>query len=218
MTKRENLKILIIDDHLLFAEGIKAILTNLTDVENIDFVTDSAQYIRQIEHQTHYDIIVLDLQMPGVDGMSVIEKALEYNQEIRILIVSATQDVSILRTAISKGVRGFVSKNSPAPIILKAVKDIVAGKRFIDPQFPNIADIDGELPDKHLFNIPPRTLEVLRQMAKGHSNKLIAELMSITEATVKWHVSRLFEQLSVKNRTSCIAKAAQLGLIKIGTQ
>lgn len=209
-------RILIIDDHLLFAEGIKAILSSLTDAANIHLITDPAHFVRQLDHQQQYDLVVVDLQMPGVDGMSIIDKAVAHNPDIRILIVSATQDIGVLQKAISKGARGFVSKISPAPVILDAVKQVIKGGHFHDPHFPNIAHAALNELSGNVFNIPPRTLEVLQQVAKGHSNKLIAELLSITEATVKWHVSQLFELLSVKSRTSCIARAAQLGLINIG--
>lgn len=214
--RNTQFKILIIDDHLLFAEGLKAILQTITSSDNIDLITDTAQFVRQIEHQKSYDLVILDLQMPGVGGLAVIDKTLEHNKDTRILVVSATQDINVIQLAISKGAQGFVSKSSQAPIILDAVKKVASGEHFFDPQFSNIVSPVITTTDKTELNIPPRTLEVLQQVAQGHSNKMIAELLSITEATVKWHVTQLFSLLTVKNRTSCITKAAQLGLINLG--
>jgi DNA-binding NarL/FixJ family response regulator len=115
--------------------------------------------------------------------------------------------------AILAGAKGFVSKSSKPTILLNAACELLKGKQFLDPNLLCTSTIPEFSTTDMREVIPPRTKQVLEFMAKGHSNKSIANYLSITEATVKWHVSRLFDILKVNNRTTCVTKAISYGLI-----
>lgn len=207
-------KILLIDDHLLFAEGLKAQLVTITAGDYISILNDGSQFVRQLAYTQDYDLYIFDLSMPNVDGIVLIRKLIEHNPQSKILIISATNDHKLADEALALGAKGFVTKAASPEIMLDGVRAILSGRQYLDPSLNTLAQY--RTPDPTASpGIPPRTREVLKHMANGHTNKSIADLLSITEATVKWHISRLFEVLEVNNRTACVAKAARLGLVDI---
>ena len=207
-------KILLIDDHLLFAEGLKAQLVKLTSADNIAILSDGRQFVRQLAFTESHDLYIFDLSMPTIDGFDLIKKLIAHNPQAKILIISAASDHQLADQAVELGAKGFVSKAASPDTMLEGVRAILGGGEFFDPGLHKLSKHSATNSDDGL-TIPPRTKEVLKHMAKGHANKSIADLLSITEATVKWHVSRLFELFDVNNRTACVAKAARLGLVEI---
>ena len=119
--------------------------------------------------------------------------------------------------ALEKGARGYLSKAAASSLMLDAVKEVISGQIYLDPAIPRIPGNEGPSPESNANVIPPRTLEVLKLIAKGHSNKRVADLLSISESTVKWHVTKLFSAMEVSNRTACVQKAARIGLIEAQT-
>lgn len=207
-------RILLIDDHLLFAEGLKAQLVTITSGDCISILNDGSQFIRQLAHTEDYDLYIFDMSMPNVDGIVLVRKLIEHNPQARILIISATNDRRLADEILALGAKGFVTKAASPKIMLDGVRALLGGRQYLDPCLNTLAEY--QTPDLPAGpGIPPRTREVLKHMANGHTNKSIADLLSITEATVKWHISRLFELLEVNNRTACVAKAARLGLVDI---
>ena len=137
-------------------------------------------------------------------------------------MVSASLDNKLANTVLESGALGYLGKNANPDAMIRAAKSVLAGENYLDDNLPRI--ILNEHGDKSLRRnstdntsntIPPRTLEVLSLMSRGHSNKDIANFLDISEATVKWHVSRLFEVFNAKNRTACVAKAARGGFVEV---
>lgn len=217
-------KILLIDDHLLFAEGLKAQLTSLTAAENISILNDGSQFVRQLAFNETFSLYIFDLSMPNIDGFDLIRKLVAHNPDARILIVSAASDHKLALEALALGALGFVSKSASPETMREGVKAVLTGEQYLDPSLNALGQVlspfslsgsSSTSTSSKDSSIPPRTLEVLKHMANGHTNKSIADLLTVTEPTVKWHVSRLFELFEVNNRTACVAKAARLGLVDI---
>jgi len=209
----EHPRIVLIDDHLLFAEGLRAQLREITPENHVDIVGEAGRFVRNLAMLPRVDLIIADLHMPDVNGVELISRIHQHNEKIPILIVSANHDLRVIETAIEAGAYGYVSKASSVTVMLEAVRSLLDGHRFMDPSLPGKV-VDDQNPDAASKpSIPPRTLQVLEHMAKGMSNKAIADLLGISEATVKWHITRLFSTLAVRNRTSCVNKALQFGLI-----
>jgi DNA-binding NarL/FixJ family response regulator len=207
----DRLHILIIDDHLLFAEGLKIQLQDVAKDVVVDVITSAAEAIHRLERKNNYDLIIVDINMPEMSGFEVLSIFQAKAITTCVLVVSASNDRLSAERAFSAGALGYLSKNSSPQEMCDAVIAVARGDKYIDPSIPRIQEIDDSASLGH--SIPPRTVEVLNLMARGHSNKVIANLLDISEATVKWHISRLFEILVVKNRTACVNKALSAGLI-----
>jgi len=207
------MNILILDDHLLFAEGIKAYFKKRIPTINIEINTEASTCVRQLERKNDFDLILLDLTMPDISGFELI-KALRSKQiNTPILVISACSDLNDIERALALGANGFLSKSTQSETLIDAVREVASGGQYLNAGRTTKSTTNSLPMPKDAKGIPPRTAEVLQLIAKGHSNKIIGNLLSISEPTVKWHVSRLFEHLNVKNRTSCVAQATRYGLI-----
>jgi DNA-binding NarL/FixJ family response regulator len=207
------LKILILDDHLLFAEGLKAQLSNLAKSIDISIYADAAKYLRKVGIASSFDLIIVDLFMPDIHGIELISALRSRGTDTPILVISAATDINIIDDAFNKGANGFISKSTSPDTMLDAARQLLAGENYLDPNIPKTSKLLSKNISNDLKLISPRTSEVLQLLAKGQANKVIGDILNISEATVKWHVTQLFEILKVKNRTSCVAKAAKFGLI-----
>ena len=209
-----TLKILVIDDHLLFAEGIKSQLEKMPGKVEVVIATEGSKCMALASREPRFDVIILDLYMPDIDGFELMAALASNGVTTPVLMITAETDVNIAMRALENGARGYVSKEAASSCMRDAIAAVRRGEVYLDPAIPRIPGHDGASPQSSPTIIPPRTLEVLQLIAKGHSNKRVASLLNISEATVKWHVSRLFEVMDVKNRTACVAKASRIGLIQ----
>ena len=208
------LKILVIDDHLLFAEGIKSQLEKMPRKVEVQIATEGSKCVALASRDPPFDLIILDLYMPDIDGFELMTAFTQNGITTPVLMITAETDVNIAMRALERRARGYVSKEAAASCMREAVTEVCSGNVYLDPAIPRIPGNEGPSPQSSVTIIPPRTLEVLQLIAKGHSNKRVAALLNISEATVKWHVSRLFEAMDVSNRTACVAKASRIGLIE----
>lgn len=206
-----RLHILIIDDHLLFAEGLKIQLNDVAKEVVVEVITSAAKAIHRLERENDFDLIVVDINMPDMSGFEVLSILQAKGITTHVLVVSSNNDRLSVEAAFAAGALGFLSKSSSPQEMCEAVITVAGGGKYIDSSIPRIQKLDDSVSVSH--SIPPRTMEVLDLMSRGHSNKVIASLLDISEATVKWHISRLFEVLVVKNRTACVNKALSAGLI-----
>ncbi len=222
MHKSQSRKILIIDDHLLFAEGLKAQLKALPGNIKIVINTNGKNALSLLRTRPDFHLIILDLSMPELDGRKVLSVLSRRKIGCPILVITAHLDHLVAKEVIKLGASGYLGKNASPKLMIEAAKQVLAGRVYVDPNLPKVVlrnqDSRGsENPEcsNSPRGIPPRTLEVLNLMARGHSNKSIANVLTISEATVKWHVSRLFEVFEVQNRTACVAKAARGKFVEI---
>ncbi len=208
-----SLKILILDDHLLFAEGLKAQLSNLAGAVDISIYADAAKYLRKVDIASSFDLIIVDLFMPDIHGIELISALRNRGAQTPILVISSATDINIIDDAFTMGANGFVSKSTSPETMLYAARQLLAGENYLDPSIPQTSKVLNKSINKDPKLISPRTSEVLQLLAKGQANKVIGDILNISEATVKWHVTKLFEIMKVNNRTACVAKAAKCGLI-----
>lgn len=222
------MKILIADDHELFLQGLEFVLkTNYPDVQ-IYTASDYNQIFEQLQKNTSFDLIITDLAMPGANWLEALIKIHEHVRETPIIVISAVFDRGILQKTIEAGVSGYIPKSSPNQLMLSAINLVMAGGVYIPHELmENSVDnqeINQELkkleemskPQKsdNVKKLTPRQVEVIKGIARGLPNKLIAYELGLTEGTVKVHITVILKVLGVTNRTAAVMEAVKNGYLK----
>lgn len=212
------MRVLLVDDHPLFTEGVVGTLLHagydVVDVAvngraGIDLLTTSPDA---------YDIALIDLTMPEMDGIEMLDVLGRERIAIPAVVLSATEDITSIALALRKGAFGFIPKSHNKRQLLAALAQITAGEVYMPEQIrEQIEHMDPKQFDElegELNTLSRRQLEVLLCIRQGMSNKKIAGTLYLSPSTVKYHLTSLFELLDASNRTECIGKAISLGLIE----
>ncbi len=217
------MKILIADDHELFLKGLELILSNLDKQVDISLAHNYTEIFDILKKQKKFDLIVTDLAMPGANWLDAIKHIHEQLPETPIIILSAVFDKEIVQKTIELGAAGYIPKTSSNAIIMSAVRLVLSGGAYIPPellnnslknQYADLEQIDPEFENKdNKVSLTPRQIDVLKLIAKGCSNKIIAHELGLTEGTVKLHVTAILKILNVYNRTGAVVEATKKGII-----
>ncbi len=211
------MRILIADDHPIVREGLATVLSLEEDIEVVGQASNGLEAVSQAS-RLRPDIILMDLQMPGMDGVEAIEKIKEADPDTRILIPTTYETDDYIFRGIEAGARAYLLKDSPPSEVIKAIWAIHKGESVIEPKVATrLLDRLNTLSKARdpASDLSPRELEVLQLMAEGAVNKEIAARLFIGESTVKTHIIHLFNKLRVKHRTEAVAEAARRGIIKL---
>jgi DNA-binding NarL/FixJ family response regulator len=204
------MKLLIADDHGLFRLGLKAAIEQKIVGAEVLEVDDAKSAMELMEREKDLSLALLDIDIPGNEGLSFIYSTLERYPDIKVCVISGNQDPAIISAVMEKGVKGFIPKASSTEIIFSAIQIILAGSQY----FPmEILNKSGPKTNKSLSRLTTRQLDVLKAMANGQANKQIADNLHISVGTVKTHITAIFEELMVNNRTQAINAARDKGLI-----
>ena len=214
------MKILLVDDHALFREGLKHLLTSLDAELELDEADDCERALA-LSARSAYDMVLLDLKIPGVQGLDALEALRRTRPETPVVVVSGEDDPRVIRAAIERGAMGYVPKASTPEIMIQALRLVLANGVYLPPGVVDLAIPKGApLPEllrggageTQLPGLTPRQMDVLRCVIQGKANKVIARELDISEATVKAHLSSVLRALGVNNRTEAVYAAAKLGL------
>ena len=218
-----KLRILIIDDHPLFMDGISLVLKQLAARVEITKAETISAALALLNRQSDYDLILLDLSLPGLDGFSFLHRFSAEEFCIPVIVVSAEQQLGLIRQALEANVMGFIPKAYSADRMLIAIKQVLEGELFVPDDIKLLLGRTANSEHSSQLSAPvinsgisTKQYEVLKLIAKGYSNQTIAELLNRTEHTVKSHVAALFQILMVKSRTECVEAARKRGLLKAG--
>jgi DNA-binding NarL/FixJ family response regulator len=210
------IRILVVDDHPVVREGLVAILDAQDDMTVVGEAGDGSQAIA-IYKAAKPDVVLMDLAMPGTDGVQAIEGMRDFDPDARVVVLTAYDtDERILR-AVEAGARGYLLKGAPRDDIFRAVRVVNLGGSLLEPAVAGkllnrVGDIlRGEGVEEELT---PREQDVLNLMARGFRNKEIAFELHITERTVKFHANAIYRKLDVGGRTEAVSKALQKGMVK----
>ena len=204
------MKILVIDDHGLFREGLCHVLNELDAAMQILEAADFDRAWNYVNTNPDLDLVLLDLQMPGKDGFSALDSFTKHYPAIPVVIVSASNQRSDVQRALDAGAMGFIPKESTSKIMLGALRLILDGGIYVPS---NLSQHElTTVTDANKHGLTPRQLDVLLFLAQGCSNKEIAARMSLAEATVKMHITAIMKALGVTNRTQAAMAAEKLGL------
>lgn len=211
------MRILLADDHALFREGMKHILSELDEIKEIVEADSYTQAIQVIDAGPAFDLALVDLAMPGLDNFSGLEAVCEKIGEAPVVVVSAMEGGSEIRQAMDCGASGYIPKTLDSNVVVSALKLVFSGGVYLPPNVLNGDDSDSRPRGRGRSGggkarLTPRQHDVLDLMAKGFSNKEIARKLDLAEGTVKLHVTALLKALEANNRTQAVIKAASLGL------
>ncbi|MGZ8256259.1 MAG: response regulator [Gallionella sp.] len=216
------MKILLVDDHNLFREGMRYVLQQLQDGIEIIEASNFVDALKQADLNPELDLTLMDLNMPGSEGAVSIKFFHQRYPHIPLVVISGEDSRHLMERVMSAGAMGFVCKSSTAPVMLSALNLVLAGGVYVPPQLlqqPNHEDAPLlEARDKRSihtneYGLTARQMQVLKHLAEGQSNKEIARDINLAEGTVKIHVAALYQTLRVNSRMEAVRVASQLGLI-----
>ena len=209
MSNEVRIRVLSVDDHPLLSEGIATMINSQPDMQLISQASSGSEAIEQYR-QHRPDVTLMDLRLPdlsGIDAMIAIRT--EFPEARVVMLTTFEGDVEIQR-ALQAGARGYLLKNMPPSEILDVIRHVHAGKKRVPAQVA--AQIAEHMSDEDLT---AREVEVLRKIAGGNRNKDIAEILFISEETVKVHIKHIMDKLGAKDRTQAIAIAVRRGIIEL---
>ena len=208
-----HIKIALIDDHTLFRSGIKALLSRQTDFEVIGEAADGLSGVKLVA-QTRPDIVLLDLDMPVMNGREALAQILSAHPEQTVVMLTVSEDSDDLTECMRLGARGFLLKNINADFLLDSIRKAVDGDNVFSPEMTARlvqSLISPAAPPKNnaLSSLTPRELEILGYLAAGHSNKVIARRLDLAESTIKVHVQNILRKLELSSRVQAAVYAVQ---------
>jgi DNA-binding NarL/FixJ family response regulator len=192
--------VLLVDDHQMVRTGLATLLGSTEDIRVVAQAGDGDQAVAEAA-RTYPDVVLMDLSMPGVDGVEATRRILEDQPEVKVVVLTSFSDRGRVGDALKAGAVGYLLKDCEPADLLAAVRSAAAGHVPLDPRVAGVL-----LPDSGATRpedaMSPRELEVLRLVAQGLANKQIGRRLGISERTVKAHLGRVFRQLDVADRTS----------------
>jgi DNA-binding NarL/FixJ family response regulator len=212
------INVMIADDHSMVREGIKQILELDGDIK-VNAEAGSGKECIDILDENRTDVLLLDINMPNMNGLQVLQYLREKKSNVKVLILTIHNEVEYLVRAVEIGVNGYVLKDSDSSVLKKAIFTVDRGETFIQPELTPL--LKKRLEDKNTSSkkfddiLTRREVEVLKLLAEGLFNKEIAYTLSISEKTVKNHVSNIFKKINVSDRTQAAVYAIKNNLVDI---
>jgi two-component system nitrate/nitrite response regulator NarL len=209
---QQSIRILVIDDHPMFREGVSRSLSEEADLEVCGEGASAGDAVR-LDREMRPDVILLDLSMPG-GGLNALRMILDQSPEAKVVVLTASEADEDVLQALRTGARGYVLKGVGASTLIEIVRGVMVGESYVSPTLAAriLAELRPGLPLKSfgapdaqemdpLSNLTRREEEILRFVAAGNSNKEVARRLDLQEKTIKHHMTRILQKLNVRNRT-----------------
>lgn len=216
------MRILLIDDHTLFREALLHVLKQFDSAAVVIEAATAREAIRLAAHYHDLDLILLDLSLPGLNGLSALPELHGLRPAVPLVILSASEDSVAVRQALDAGAMGYIPKSSSSHEMITALRLVLAGEIYVPPAMLAALETLETAPSPStpppleeggVEGLTPRQVEVLRLMAQGLSNKGICRRLNVAEGTVKLHVTAIMRALNTCNRTQAVIEATRRGMI-----
>jgi DNA-binding NarL/FixJ family response regulator len=220
-----SIRLLLADDQPLMRTGFRMILEETDDIDIVGEARDGTEAVR-LTKELNPDVILMDVRMPGVDGIEATRQIVARDRAARVLILTTFDQDEYAFSALRVGASGFVLKDVPVDELARAIRSVASGdavvspritRRLLDVYATQLPDLSDDAPDPvpaALNQLTPREQEVLLAVATGLSNTEIAEKLVVTEATVKTHVGSILAKLDLRNRVQAVIFAYDIGLVR----
>jgi DNA-binding NarL/FixJ family response regulator len=211
-----KIKVLIVDDHAIMRDGIRALLSVNDDIEVVGEASEGKEAIKKVD-QLKPDVIVMDIAMPGMDGMEATRLMVKGNSRIKVLILTQHDNKEYILSAIKAGAAGFVPKRAMGSELVSAIRAVSRGDSVLYPSVASalIEDYRQRSELDPYDRLTAREREILKLIAEGHTSQEIADMLVISLKTVLGHRTKIMEKLDIHNRTELIKYAMRKGLISI---
>jgi two-component system nitrate/nitrite response regulator NarL len=212
------MKLLVVDDHPVLREGLATLLRQIGPDTDVFEAGDAAEALTLVAKHADLDVVVLDIVMPGLDGLRAIAEFGRARPELPVIVLSSSEDAQTVRQALAQGALRYVPKSASRHTLLSAIRLVVSGELYVpalilnDPQAPRTMSVRQEA-RAGVPSLTDRQIEVLRLVGDGRTNLAIALELGLSEKTVKGHVAAIFRAMNVITRTQAAAVARESGLI-----
>lgn len=212
-----SIKVMLADDHVLMREGIRQLLEFDGTISVVAEANNSVECMEQLL-SVHPDILLLDINMPVMNGIEVLQEIKKKNISVKVLVLTVHNEVEYLLKAVDIGVDGYIMKDAESAELKNAINCIMQGETYIQPSLVpalNNRLVSRDIDKEKINSLTKRELEVLIEVANGMFNKEIATSLNISERTVKNHISNIFKKIDVSDRTQAAVFAIKNNLIKL---
>jgi DNA-binding NarL/FixJ family response regulator len=214
------MKVLIVDDHALIRDALSRVLATLAPDMTVMEATDPKAAFETIEREPDLDLVLLDLALPGMHGLSVLQSLREKHPAISVVVISASSDRENVKRALDHGALGFIPKSSSNDVLASALRLVLAGGIYVPPEIlglsasgePAVPPIAAGHTTPAEIGLTERQSQILALIMKGKSNKLICRELDIAESTVKNQITAIMKALNVTSRTQAVLAVNKLGL------
>ncbi len=210
------IRIVIADDHKMIREGLKQLLELDGDIQVVGEASDGEQCIQKVI-ETNPDVLLLDINMPTMNGLQTLQELRRNNNKQKVLMLTIHNEIEYLLRAVEIGVNGYILKDSESSVLKKAIYTIYQGETYIEPSLtPELKErMQRSSSSSNTEILTRREIDVLKLLAEGLFNKEIAYRLSISEKTVKNHVSNIFKKISVSDRTQAAVYAIKNNFVNM---
>ena len=209
MKEIRKIRVLVADDHFVVRMGLLGVVNTEPDMEVVGEAADGVQVV-ELFRKLNPDLVLMDLRMPVKDGIAATREIKMSHPNARVLMLTTYDGDTDIHRAMQAGAQGYVLKNSTGDKLIPALRAVAAGEKWIPKE------VATRLASRKMFEeLTPREIEVLQQMARGLANKEIAEVLGISEHTVKDHLKSILGKLRVADRTEAVTVALQRGIIQL---
>ena len=208
------MKILLADDHAVILDGLMAMLEGEDDLEVVDGVLSGSEVMRKLEFQPRPDLLILDINMPDMDGIEVTMLVKEQYPEVKILILSMHSRTEFIKRLVGAGANGYILKNSGRAELLEAIREIRKGETYFSREIMKKGFSEQfQSGDKSSFELSDREKDIMREIANGLATKEIAEKLNISSHTVDSHRKNILTKLGARNTADITRHAIQMGIV-----
>ena len=212
MSETERIRVMIVDDHLMVRDGIRTFLSVYDDLEVVAEAENGEQALALCT-QLQPDVILMDILMPGMDGSSTTQQICEKFHDIMVIALTSFVEDEMVQSALQAGAIGYLLKDVQPDRLAQAIREANQGRGIIDTAAAQALISASQAEQMPEFELTPREREILGLMVSGKTNKQIAESLTLSLGTVRFHISNILSKMGVSNRTEAVSLALQNNLV-----
>jgi DNA-binding NarL/FixJ family response regulator len=213
ITPDKVIRVGVAEDHPLAREGLVQLLESAEDIVIVGEAADGEEALELADSVGgEPDIFLVDINLPGMDGLEVTRRLSDMHPDVRVIIITANEDPAYATEAVKAGAKAYVLKSADGEEVLDTVRMVAHGHAVLDQAWNAQAEQGHSGAEQ--FGLTAREMDVLRLLGKGYRNREIAESLGLSPTTVKTHIARIFKRLEVSDRTEAVVKVLRLGIIE----